>query len=349
MTHPLLSVIIPIYNVEAYLDTCLQSIRNQTLSDLEIILVDDGSPDLCPQMCDEYARQDARIKVIHKANAGLGYARNSGLDVATGKYVTFIDSDDYIETTAYETLCRIADERRLDSLRFTYNRFREVGRFLKPVKQNENLQLYVDKEEIRRLALNIFSVNADNPYRLGGSSCMAIYSRDTIEKNKLRFLSEREYMSEDLIFNFQFYLYASRVAYLPCAYYHYRINQYSLTQSVCLDRLERAEAYNRYVAQLIRHTGFPEADTLFALDYYIGMARGASMQVFMSSMPLKEKKAWFMKQFSAPYFREVVRLYPYSRIPMKQRICLFAMKYRIFWLTYMLVVGFTRLRSVTGK
>ena len=72
MNNPLLSVIIPIYNVEAYLDTCLQSIRNQTLSDLEIILVDDGSPDLCPQMCDEYARQDARIKVIHKVNAGLG-------------------------------------------------------------------------------------------------------------------------------------------------------------------------------------------------------------------------------------------------------------------------------------
>ena len=85
--EPLISVIVPVYKVEQYLDECVQSIINQTYKNLEIILVDDGSPDRCPEMCDEYARQDSRIKVIHKPNGGISSARNSGLDIARGEYV----------------------------------------------------------------------------------------------------------------------------------------------------------------------------------------------------------------------------------------------------------------------
>lgn len=93
---PLVSVIVPIYNVEKYIDRCLNSIINQKLEDIEIILVDDGSPDNCPQICENYRKKDDRIKVIHKENEGLGYARNSGIKIANGKYISFIDSDDYI-------------------------------------------------------------------------------------------------------------------------------------------------------------------------------------------------------------------------------------------------------------
>lgn len=92
-----ISVIIPIYNVEKYLNRCVDSVINQTYKNLEIILVDDGSPDNCGAICDEYAKKDARVKVIHKKNGGLSSARNAGLDVMTGEYVTFIDSDDWIE------------------------------------------------------------------------------------------------------------------------------------------------------------------------------------------------------------------------------------------------------------
>ena len=93
----LISVIIPIYNVEAYLDECIASVIAQTYSNLEIILVDDGSPDNCPQMCDEWAAKDSRIRVIHKENGGLSDARNAGIDIATGEYIAFVDSDDWIE------------------------------------------------------------------------------------------------------------------------------------------------------------------------------------------------------------------------------------------------------------
>lgn len=104
MNSPLISVIVPVYNVEQYLDRCVESIVNQTYKNLEIILVDDGSPDNCPSMCDEWAKKDSRIKVIHKENGGLSDARNAGLDIATGEYIGFVDSDDFINENMYSVL-----------------------------------------------------------------------------------------------------------------------------------------------------------------------------------------------------------------------------------------------------
>ena len=102
--NPLVSVIIPVYNVEQYLDKCVQSVINQTYKNIEVILVDDGSPDNCPKMCDEYSVCDKRIKVIHKSNGGLSDARNAGIDRAKGDYITFVDSDDYVEDNYVELL-----------------------------------------------------------------------------------------------------------------------------------------------------------------------------------------------------------------------------------------------------
>ena len=98
--NELISIIVPIYNVQKYLDRCMKTLLNQTYRNIEIILVDDESPDECPKMCEEYAKIDQRVKVIHKKNGGLGFARNSGLEIAQGKYIIFVDSDDY------ETLAR---------------------------------------------------------------------------------------------------------------------------------------------------------------------------------------------------------------------------------------------------
>ena len=104
MNNPLISIIVPVYKAEKYLDKCVQSIVNQTYKNLEIILVDDGSPDNCPQMCDEWAEKDGRIKVIHKENGGAAMARNAALDIASGDYIGFVDSDDYIDENMYKVL-----------------------------------------------------------------------------------------------------------------------------------------------------------------------------------------------------------------------------------------------------
>lgn len=100
----LISVIVPVYKVEEYLNKCVESIANQTYKNLEIILVDDGSPDSCPQMCDEWARKDSRIKVVHKENGGLSDARNAGMQIAKGDYIAFVDSDDWLDVEMYQTL-----------------------------------------------------------------------------------------------------------------------------------------------------------------------------------------------------------------------------------------------------
>lgn len=110
----IISIIVPIYRVEQYLDQCIQSIQNQTYKDLEIILVDDGSDDQCPQICDRYAQHDKRIKVIHKKNGGIDSARKAGISIATGKYVGYVDGDDWIESVMYEQLLAYAHQYEVD-------------------------------------------------------------------------------------------------------------------------------------------------------------------------------------------------------------------------------------------
>ena len=137
------SVVVPIYKVEKYLDRCVQSIINQTYENLEIILVDDGSPDNCPDMCDEYAKADSRVTVVHKPNGGLPDARNAGLDVASGEFILFVDSDDWIESQTVAELIEIIEKHNVDFVTFravwdgrkgipdgtpcTYEKSREIG------------------------------------------------------------------------------------------------------------------------------------------------------------------------------------------------------------------------------
>ena len=140
-----ISIIVPIYNVENYLDKCIKSIVNQSFKNLEIILVDDGSPDRCPQMCDAWAERDARIRVIHKENGGPSSARNAGIELASGDYVIFLDPDDYwMGTNALCHLYEIAIQFNADVVRGEYVSIDEDGNNIitaTKVKQDINLKL----------------------------------------------------------------------------------------------------------------------------------------------------------------------------------------------------------------
>ena len=121
MNQGLVTVVLPIYNVEKYLDRCMKSIVNQTYRNLEIILVDDGSPDHCPEICDRWAETDNRIRVIHKENAGLGMARNTGIENASGEYICLFDSDDYVALDLVEKAYTLAQESQADIVIFGNN------------------------------------------------------------------------------------------------------------------------------------------------------------------------------------------------------------------------------------
>lgn len=143
----LISVIVPIYNVEKYLRKCIDSILNQTYSNLEIILVDDGSPDGCSKICDEYALKDKRIIVIHKINGGLSSARNAGLDIAKGDYIAFVDSDDWIEPNMYEEMLSFMQSEQLDLVECGINLISDSKQKL--FKQQPNI-IITGKEALRK-------------------------------------------------------------------------------------------------------------------------------------------------------------------------------------------------------
>lgn len=132
----ILSIVVPIYNVEAYLKKCVESLLNQdnSSSEYEIILVDDGSPDACPAICDKYAAEHDNIRVVHRENGGLSAARNSGIEIACGKYIMFVDSDDYLVPNVLGYLEQTMEDKNLDVLRYNYQNVRENGEVFKPFK-----------------------------------------------------------------------------------------------------------------------------------------------------------------------------------------------------------------------
>lgn len=157
MNNPLVSIIIPVYNVEKYIEKCIDSIINQTYKNLEIILVDDGSPDGCPEICDKYALQDSRIKAIHKKNGGLSDARNAGLDIMKGEWVIFIDSDDFVSPYHVENLYYLVKKFNtniaITSFECFYN---ENKKFIYKKITNEKVLIHISKEAIENMFYNKF-------------------------------------------------------------------------------------------------------------------------------------------------------------------------------------------------
>ncbi len=236
MPNPKVSVIVPIYKVERYLDRCMSSLLNQTLKDIEIIMVDDGSPDNCPAMCDDYAKRDARIKVIHKVNGGLGYARNSGLAVATGDYVAFVDSDDFVDLNMYESLYNMALKEQLDTCFCSYCRYYDGGKRY-PSSDSKSRELFLQRGDIDRLMFGMSGQSPDSVIEM--SAWRAIYSMDIIRQNNIQFVSEKVIASEDIIFNIDYLLKASRVGYTPEQYYFYYFNSNSISTNFNQTEYER--------------------------------------------------------------------------------------------------------------
>lgn len=234
------SVIVPIYKVEPYLRRCVESLVKQTYPYLEIILVDDGSPDNCGNICDEYAAEDSRIRVIHKENAGLGMARNSGLDIATGDFVVFVDSDDYVKENYVEVLLHNAVDAGADLAATGLYRLSRDGHMRKK-NITQKREIWGKADVVEKVLLPIIGASPEYPEEVERemSVCVNIYKRSLIEKNSLRFLSEREYVSEDVFFNISYILRAEKVVLCPECLYIYSENPTSLTSTYRVDRFEK--------------------------------------------------------------------------------------------------------------
>lgn len=209
---PLVSVIIPVYNTEKYLNQCINSVLAQTLSDIEVLLIDDGSTDGSGKICDDYARKDKRIHIIHTSNQGVSHARNRGLDQAKGEYISFIDSDDWIDPDMIATLYRLIQTHHADLSTCGY------------IIEDENGSVIYNIKEKAIYTLNkwdaIYSLFHDKYYKYKGNLCDKLYNKSIIERQQLKF-NEKIYYNEDRLFIFQYMNFCESIAYTTLPYYHY--------------------------------------------------------------------------------------------------------------------------------
>lgn len=320
MTQPKVSIIVPIYNVEKYLDRCMQSLLNQTLKDIEIIMVDDGSPDNCPKMCDEYAKKDERVKVIHKQNAGLGYARNSGLEIAIGEYVAFVDSDDYVELDAYEKMYTSVKQYESDAV-FTGFKTELVPDVWDKVEV-DGQKLVLSKEKTFEYALDMI---ANLPYKKKErehymSVWHSLYKKSIIDAYNLKFVSERDYGSEDLPFQIDFLTKSNSMVILPFVSYYYCLNGTSLTATFNQDKFER---YVRLRTLLISKLG-KDANVMLRINRFI-IGYGRAQMINLMASNEKRKYAVLQNMISHPVWREVSAEYKTEYLSIPNAI--------MYWLT----------------
>lgn len=253
MNMDLISIVVPVYNTEKYVDRCVKSILQQTYNRIEIILVDDGSTDNAGKICDELKETSGNIIVIHKKNEGLGYARNSGISVANGKYITFIDSDDYISKDHISNLYNCIISNAADAC---YGGHTKVFGAIETEYPNALAGAVFSEKELRSEVIpRMCGQTGSRDDSIQMSVCMAMYSMDLITKMELRFVSERQFVSEDLIFNLDYVLRTNRICFSDDIGYYYWFNESSLSHSFLPDRYEKSKIMMYEVSRKTRELG----------------------------------------------------------------------------------------------
>ena len=329
MELPKVSIIVPCWGVEKYLDRCVESLVNQTLTDIEIILVDDESPDRVPEMCDEWAKKDYRIKVIHKKNGGLGMACNSGLDVANGEYVAFCDSDDWVSLCAYEEMYNAAKEKNADMVMTGIQTIDEYG-VVRQMNQADHYEIMNNRYLILQYAMNMIASEPSDAIlrRVAMSAKVVLYRRNMIESHRLRFESERKLMSEDLIWNIDNFANASCVISLPKTFYYYFNNTSSLSKKI---RTDRFVFFKTMRLELIRRSaklGFPP-DVLLRIDrMFLSELIHYIHVIFMSDLDNKVKAILVNVILYDKMTHSVLKSYPIYKGHIGHSILFYMMKCR---------------------
>ncbi|MHC1721411.1 MAG: glycosyltransferase [Clostridiaceae bacterium] len=337
---PKVSLIVPVYNVEKYINRCIDSLISQSLKDIEIILVDDESPDNCGAICDEYAKKDRRIKVIHKKNGGLGFARNSGLEAAEGEFSAFVDSDDYVSLDMYEKLYLEAKKNDADTCLCGSTRIYSTGS-TKVSRNPLGHSVYQKDNVITGVLINMLGSPPEfhSDDYLGMSVLKGIYSNSIIKANNLRFCSEREFISEDIIFNIDYFKWAQCVAVIPDALYYHCQNQSSLTQAYKADRFQKDKVlYNALLRQL------EDMDILDAAKQridrtFISRSRICIIQEVTNAEKIGVRKAKdnVRSICSDKTLQDVLYEYPIFKLPLKQRIFTLCTKMKMTDILFALV------------
>lgn len=289
----LISVIVPIYKVEKYLNRCVDSLLNQTFTDFELILVDDGSPDNCGRICDEYAEKDNRIHVIHKENGGLSDARNAGLNYATGEYIVFVDSDDFVEPDllekAYNTI-----KNGYDIVSYGFNVIGVDGNISTITHMEAGKEFRFEKQtDYLNFILRIFM-----NFGVGWEAVSRIYRRDIIEKYGLRFEDNSRIFAEDMYFNLCYIVHTKTMyALKDCLYNYLRRNDSIMGKDIKKSNLNRFNELTKAV--LAHYEKYPDLDYLcehFSAIYYMIMYHEMKVYYKKETFDCNEYRDLFNKE-----------------------------------------------------
>ena len=314
------SVIIPMYNSKDYIERCINSIRRQTLEDIEIIVVDDESTDGSYELCAKMAEEDARVNVIRQKNSGPGLARNTGLAQAKGEFVAFVDSDDTIAPEMYETLYNAVTEAQADACLCGFSQVEVDGTAI----QNPNpfgCQCFSEEAVITDVLLNILGSrpDAESDFVLGISVWKGLYSLAIIREKQITFQSERVYYSEDTMFNVDYFLHSDKVVMVEECFYEYQKNSTSFTATYKTDMHEKNVRFYHAVEERIRSLEcYPEAKMRLQ-RLFLGFVR-YYLQRIVELYPRKEARKLLKEISKDATVERVMKEYPYQKNPWRQRL-----------------------------
>lgn len=338
MNESLISVVVPVYNTEKYLDQCIESIVKQTYRKLQILLIDDGSTDSSAWKCDAWAERDSRIRVIHKANAGLGYARNTGIDHAAGEYICFFDSDDYLapETIgkAYERACT----EQAELVTFGFSTVSEEGKVLSAQIPAVGAVTYRGSQ-VRGCFLP--ELIAPDPQGNGRqqfqmSAWAMLLSMDVIRRSGWRFVSEREIVAEDVYSLLHLCSYVDSVAVLPEALYHYRTSGGSISRKYRPDRYRDIVHFYRESTGLCQRLQYGEQILHRLCTPYLAFTITALKQE-VAAWDRKAALARLHTIIDDALLQQVLHKVRRDKMNLKRRILFWAMRNRRYGLCYALL------------
>ena len=347
MQNPKVSIIVPVYNAERYLERCLNSLRNQTLKDVEIILVDDSSTDSSLQICNRIAQEDSRIKVIHKANEGAGPARNAALHIASGEYIGFVDSDDFIELNMFESLYNKAVQYDSDLvmsgvLFVDGNMFSEKGECIR--KTYFDKDTHFDTEEaLKMLRMGIVGSSPQDAEdsKYGMSIWKNLFKHEIIKKNNLAFQSEREIYSEDALFMIDYISCIKKATGISDAFYNYQRNEDSISKSYKKDRFEKSLAFINEVEKRFKKDIKADEYRIYTDRFWQAMCRVLCSQEIMYAQDNNIKYSALKERLKmiCTHSRtlNVLKKYPIWRLPLKQGVFAFGVKHKLYFLLKLLV------------
>lgn len=329
-----ISVIVPVYNSEKYLKRCIDSILNQTYKAIELILVDDGSPDNCGKICDEYAKKDKRVRVIHKTNAGVSAARNSGIEIALGNYATFVDSDDYIEPEMYSNMMEKVHQYNCDVV---------MCDCIKDFTDHSEIYThdiragFYDKEQLVNEYYPHLLMMENVEYPATISNWLILFNRNKL--GNLRYVVGVRY-SEDLLFGAQLVYNTDSFYYMKeQAYYHYYMNPTSATHKFTVDKWNDYKTLhfeiNKYFSECESFDFSHQIDLCLLFFVYNSVSN-----IFSADNLEREKKFEIVKNILGD--NEVRRMFSNIKvlklpISKKLKIVTIIYKYRIglsFWYRY---------------